>query len=80
MAMVFATVDQTSFRWLELPALDQPAASKQVTRGGALQPSNPLEQLMAEMTKDMPSTHSLNPYQFPSKEWTSVQIEVNIQK
>jgi hypothetical protein len=77
---VFATVDQTSFRWLELPALDQPASSKQVTRGGEVQPSNPLEQLMAEMMKDMPSTRSLNPYQFPSKDWTSVQIEVNIQK
>jgi hypothetical protein len=77
---VFATIDQTSFRWLELPSLDQPTSLKQVTRGTGTgsQPRNPLEQLMAAITKDRPATRSLNASQFPSKEWTSAQIEVQI--
>lgn len=77
---VFATIDQTSFRWLELPSLDQPPSPKQVTRGTGTepQPSNPLEQLLATLTNDRPATRSLNASQFPSKEWTSAQIEVQI--
>jgi hypothetical protein len=77
---VFATIDQTSFRWLELPSLDQSPSPKQVTRGTGTgyQPSNPLEQLMAALTKDSAATRSLNASQFPSKEWTSAQIEVQI--
>jgi hypothetical protein len=77
---VLATIDQTSFRWLELPALDQPPSPKQATRDNEPQPSNPLEQLMAAMTKDKPATRSLIPSQFASKEWTSAQIEVKIEK
>lgn len=74
---VFATLDQTSFSWLELPSLDQP---KEVTRSEGPVPRNPLEQLMAAMTKDRPATRTVNSSQSPSKEWTAAQIEVKINR
>jgi hypothetical protein len=74
---VFATLDQTSFRSLELPALDQPSTkAKEVSRGNI--PSSPLEQLMATITKDKPATRNVNLSSTPSKEWTTTQIEINV--
>jgi hypothetical protein len=76
---VFATLDQTNFRWLELPALDQPVIRRAVTRGGGGgEPTNPLEQLMAAITKDKPVTRNLNPSATPSNEWTTAHMEVKI--
>jgi Caspase domain len=71
---VFGTIDQTNFRWLELPSLDQPARG--VERGNS--PKNPLEELMATITKDRPTTRDLNPSATSSREWTTAQIEVQI--
>ena len=74
---VFATLDQTSFRSLELPALDQPSTkTKEASRGNI--PSSPLEQLMATITKDKPATRNINLSSTPSKEWTTAQIEINV--
>jgi hypothetical protein len=76
---VFATVSTTNFRWLELPALDQPlkrSASTVGTKG----PANPLEQLMAAFTADQPPTRNLVPAAYPSHGWTTVQVEVNVRK
>jgi hypothetical protein len=74
---VFATLDQTSFRSLELPTLDQPSTkTKEVSRGNI--PSSPLEQLMATITKDKPATRNVNLSSTPSKEWTTTQIEINV--
>jgi hypothetical protein len=79
---VFATLDQTSFRSLELPALDQQQQTtkkKEITRGGGANvPTNPLEQLMATITKDKPATRNISPSSTPSKEWTTAEIEVNV--
>ena len=81
---VFATLDRTSFRWLELAPLDQPPTQRGLddTRSGGSksisQSANPLEQLMAAITKDKPATRSISPSATPSKEWTTAQIEVKI--
>lgn len=80
---VFATLDQTSFRSLELPVLDQQqqqtTKKKEITRGGGVNvPTNPLEQLMATITKDKPATRNISPSSTPSKEWTTAEIEVNV--
>jgi hypothetical protein len=73
---VFGTIDQTNFRWLELPSLDQPLTQREATRGNS--PKNPLEELMAAITKDKAVTRDLNPSATPSKEWTTAQIEVQV--
>jgi len=78
---VFATLDQTSFRSLELPVLDQQetATKREITRGSGVNiPKSPLEQLMATITKDKPATRNISPSSTPSKEWTTSEIEVNV--
>ena len=76
---VFATLDQTNFRWLELPVLDQPVIRREITRGGgAGEPTNPLEQLMAAITKDRPVTRHINSSATPSNEWTTANMEIKI--
>jgi hypothetical protein len=83
---VFATLDETSFRWLELTPIDIPPTQRSTTnvqsRGSKSisQPTNPLEQLMASITNDRPVTRNVNPSATPSKEWTSTQIEVKIHR
>ncbi|MFL6334292.1 MAG: metallophosphoesterase [Pyrinomonadaceae bacterium] len=47
---VFATVGNTSFDWLQLPALDQPALPRQAKRSAG----NALEKLMADFAADAP--------------------------
>src|SRR5262249_355174 len=47
---VFATVGNTSFDWLQLPALDNPLQ----TMGAKRSPGNALESLMAEFSADAP--------------------------
>ena len=75
---VFATVGPTNFRWLELPALDQPLSTKGGTRsiGGT---KNPLEELMAKMSEDIPKTRNVDTVPAASYEWTTSQIEIKIQ-
>ncbi len=75
---VFATVSTTNFRWLELPALDQPPRRSAALRDKG--PSNPLEQLAAAFTADQPPTRNLVPAAYPSHGWTTVQVEVNVKK
>lgn len=74
---VFATVGTTNFRWLELPALDQPPTRSALTRGG---PADPLERLMAALTWQKPNTRNLNPASYPSKEWVTAQVEVRLSR
>jgi hypothetical protein len=71
---VFATVGTTSFRWLELPPLDQPTTAKRGVR------TDPLEQLLAAVIEDEPRTRNLNPAAYPSKEWVTAQVEVHVKK
>jgi Caspase domain len=71
---VFATVGSTNFRWLELPALDQPSVSKG-TRGA---PRNALEQLMALLATEESRTRQLNHAVYPTGEWVTAQVEVRV--
>lgn len=34
---------------------------------------------MATLTKDKPATRHINPTLAPSKEWTTAQIEINVE-
>jgi hypothetical protein len=73
----FATVGTTNFRWLELPALDQPSTKGMRTRSLV---KDPLEELLAAVTAREPKTRNLNPAAFPSREWVTAQVEVHIKK
>jgi hypothetical protein len=75
---VFATVGTTNFRWLELPALDQP-----VTRSAPVRdrkPRNPLEEMLAAFTAGQPAKRDLIPATYPSHEWITEQVQVRIQQ
>jgi hypothetical protein len=68
---VCASVDNTNFRFLELPPLDQ---QKQTVRDT---PKDPLEQLLHELTADQPPDRNVTPATLPSSMWTVVQFTVN---
>jgi hypothetical protein len=75
---VFATVGATDFRWLELPALDQPPKPRgPVMRGGV---SNPLDSLLAAIVAAKPKTRNLEPAANPSGEWVTAQVEVRVER
>lgn len=75
-AKVFATVGSPNFRWLELPPLDQPLTPKGIaTRGG-----DPLEDLLACIDDENPKERKLNPAAYPSREWTTKQVKINVKK
>ncbi|MEO8497848.1 MAG: hypothetical protein ABI614_22505, partial [Planctomycetota bacterium] len=75
---VFATRATTSFRWLELPALDQPPAKRFVTRGLV---ADPLEQLLAQITDTTAGTRSLRLTSAPSASgWTVAQVELRVER
>jgi len=71
---VFATVGSTNFRWLELPALDQPSASKAM-RGAS---RNGLEQFLALLATEESRTRHLNPAAYPTGDWITAQVEVRV--
>jgi hypothetical protein len=73
---VFATLGTANFRWLELPALDQPTRSA----GERGLPQSPLEELLAAVAAEEPSMRQLNPAAFPSREWVTEQVEVRISR
>lgn len=74
---VFATIDGTSFDWLELPALDQP-----------MQPKNPakattqLAKFLAAFfaSEDAPPTKNVNSVAYASEEWTTEQLTLVVKK
>jgi hypothetical protein len=72
---VFATLGTTNFRWLELPALDQPIQRHVSTRGG---PGDLLEELLAAVVAQEPKTRDLEPAAYPSREWITAQVEVQM--
>jgi hypothetical protein len=75
---VFATVGTTNFRWLELPALDQPITRSPVVSGR--KPGNPLEEMLAAFTAGRPPKRDLIPAAYPSHEWITEQVQVRIQQ
>ncbi len=73
----FATIGTTNFRWLELPALDQPPTKGMTTRSPT---KDPLEEILAAVTAQEPKTRNLNLAAYPSREWVTAQVEVHIKK
>lgn len=73
---VFATLgDQTTrFDWLALPALDQP-----VERRTSRQAGSPLEKLFAALATDRPAKRSVQLGEYPSREWTTAQVELRVE-
>jgi hypothetical protein len=74
---VFATIGSPNFRWLELPALDQPLAAKGISRDAA---SDPLDQLLAALAAEQPPTRNLDLAAAPSKGWVTAEVEVRVQR
>lgn len=75
---VFATIGNTSFDWLQLPALDQPPPESRASRSAG----NPLEKLMADFAADAPPS-SLSRASLVSvalAKWTTAQADVTIRR
>lgn len=75
---VFATVEPSTFRWLELPALDEVSRynAEMISRS----PQNPLEQLLASLLNDRPPTRHMSPIAYPGYDWIARQVEVAIRR
>lgn len=76
---VFATKDAANFRWLALPPLDKPFLSKAERGITSSFNFNPLEELLSSFAAEQP-TRTGNPVAFPSNEWTTTQITINVVK
>lgn len=76
---VFATIGNTSFDWLQLPALDQPPpAATRATRSAG----NPLEKLMADFAADAPSSNVTRAslVSVALAKWTTAQTDVLVRR
>ena len=74
---VFATQGTTNFRWLQLPALDQPPAPDAIQRAAI---GDPLEQLLASLTGETLTTRDLRITSSPqTRAWTTAQVELRVQ-
>lgn len=71
---VFATKGATSFRWLEMSALDKPVVLGASGRDAV----NPLEQLLSAFAENRNDERAVNPAEYPSKEWTMGQVQIRI--
>jgi len=82
------------FRWLTLPALDEPSPTKGakfdqelteiVTRGEALEGINPLNDLLKMIGTDMDkapnATRSASVVVDPKQEWVTKQIQIVVKR
>jgi hypothetical protein len=74
---VFATQGTTNFRWLQLPALDQPPTQDAVHRAVL---SDPLEKLFASITGETLTTREARITSGPKMHrWTTTQVELRVQ-
>lgn len=74
---VLATVGASNFRWLELPALDEPHQGGNVWRG---EPSNRLEEFLAAFMRGGPGSRDFSIEAAASHEWTTIQVELNVKR
>jgi len=72
---VFATVDGTKFKLLELPALDQSRKGF-----GNQNPTNALEQLLAVVVDENNPQRNIRVVTYASEEWTTEKVEVVVKK
>ena len=70
---VFASSSGAHYRWLGLPALDGVLATK-----NERQVQSDLDLLLYTLSENEPQTRNLSPATYPSREWTTNQITVNI--
>lgn len=73
---VFATIEGTSFRWLEMPALDQPPAATKGTRD----PGDALEQLMSAFISPTLTRQMVNLSAPKGRSWTATEVEVRVRR
>ncbi len=74
---IFATHDPLSFRWLELPPLDQPLPEHGALRN---QTKSPLDQLLASMAALAPTTRCLIPPPESKDEWWVETLMVEMER
>jgi hypothetical protein len=73
---VFATQSTTNFRWLQLPALDQPPIEDAAQRATI---SDPLEQLLASITGESMTTRDVRITSSPqTRGWTVAQTDLRV--
>jgi hypothetical protein len=73
---VFATQATTSFQWLQLPALDQPAARG--AKRGAI--ADPLEAVLASVTAEQATTRAVKLARTGgNRGWTTAQVEMRVE-
>jgi hypothetical protein len=70
-----AAEDGMSFRWLELPALDQPV-TRAITKG----PSNPLEALMAAFGSEELTRAVIPLTTAKAKSWGTTEVEIKVRR
>jgi len=78
---VFATTSSTSFRWLELPSLDQPNTRSVAAVRRA--PANSLEQLMAAFTAGTPPAQVSRKFDLAAASsitWTATQLDFKVRQ
>lgn len=71
----FATAGPVSFRWLELPALHDPAPGPRWTATRGV-PANPLERLLAALGAARPPGGALRCSDHAGHEWVTAQVEL----
>jgi hypothetical protein len=78
MVKVFATIKTTDFRWLALPALDNP--SRGWVERGLSAPRGELENLFFRlMEADGPKARTVSIPPAANSEWTTMQVEIRIE-
>lgn len=73
---VFASLSTPHFRWLQLPALD---GAISVSKDRLRRPTG-LDLLLDLLSDEKPALRNLSPAAYPSREWTTGQIELNIRR
>jgi len=72
---VFATRDATDFRWLELPALDEPIVPPTSRKRSA---GDPLAALYDQIAEDRATTRSVRVLSKPKRTWTVGEVDLHV--
>lgn len=70
---LFATLDGSNFRMLELPSLDEP-----LTKKGARGPTNELEKLLQQIVQTVPTTRATRMRPAAGRQWTTAQVDLRV--
>ena len=79
---VFGTIGTSDFRLLELPRIGQAAEAgkRKLSRGWGV--SSELDELLATIAFEQPSTRNLSPVSTPSSgsDWVTAQVELRVRR